>query len=159
VICDDCEVECPRGALKCELVTEKGKGKKAGAKVQNIVIRDENLCIYCTTCQNVCPEDAITVERIFDGEIDVDLDKCQGCGVCVDVCPSEALSMPKPGIGERGEKLMIDKDVCIYCGACVNSCPVEALSVKRTGIHYSPEESRSATTRREVIFQELTTER
>ncbi|MEE9594107.1 MAG: 4Fe-4S binding protein [Candidatus Hydrothermarchaeales archaeon] len=159
IICEDCEVACPRGALKCELVTEMGKGKKAIDKVKNLVKRDEALCIYCTTCQTVCPEDAITVEKVFDGEINVDLDKCQGCGVCVDVCPSNALNMPKPGIGELSDKLMIDKDFCIYCSACVNSCPVEALSVTRTGIRCGPEGSRSATIRREGIFQELTTKK
>lgn len=156
-LCDDCEVACPRRALKCELVMKKGK--KSSGKAENRVDRNEELCIYCTTCQRACPEDAIAVEKVFAGEIDVDLDKCQGCGVCVDVCPSKALSMLKPGIGERGEKLTINEEVCVYCGACVNSCPVEALSVKRTEVHYIPEENRSATRRREKIFQELMTKR
>ncbi len=158
VLCSDCEVACPRGALKCELVSNKGKAKK-NVQVQNVVKHDEDLCIHCTSCQIACPEDAIKVEKVFKGEIDVDLDKCQGCGVCVDVCPSKSLSMPKPGIGERNEKLMIDKDVCIYCSACVNSCPVDALTVKRTDIHYALEDSRSTTIRRENIFQALTTEK
>jgi len=157
VLCSDCEVTCPRGALKCDLVSEKGK--KASGKVKNTVQRNVDLCIYCTTCQTECPEDAITVEKIFDGEINVDLNKCQGCGVCVDVCPSNALDMPKPGVGELSEKLTINKDACVYCSACVNSCPVEALSVKRIGIRYSPEDSRSATLRREEIFQELRTKK
>ncbi len=150
VICKDCEVACPRGALKCELIEQDGM-------LKNTVARDKALCVHCTTCQNVCPEDAIAVEKVFDGDISVDLEKCQGCGVCVEVCPSKALSMPKPSAGEIATRLAINKDVCVFCGACVNSCPVEALTVKRMGLRYNPEKGRSATRRREKIFQNLIT--
>jgi ferredoxin len=42
----------------------------------------------CTTCADVCPHDAITIDarRVTLDDID-----CTGCGLCVQVCPSEAL--------------------------------------------------------------------
>ncbi len=152
LLCDDCEKACPREAIKCSLDVKNGK------KIKNVVARDEKLCIYCTSCNIACPEDAISVEKVLEGEISVDLEKCQGCGVCVDICPSQALEMPQGDIGERTDRLVINQDVCIYCGACANSCPVEALTVKKKGLKYSKEKERSATKRRERIFQELITE-
>ncbi len=154
VLCKDCEVACPRGALKCGLVVKDEAGTVV---VKNTVERDRRLCIHCTTCMRICPQDALVVEKVFDGEISVDLELCQGCGVCVDVCPSKALSMPKAGAGERADRLVVNQDACVFCGACANSCPVEALTAKRKGVRYNKEKARSATKRRERIFLELTT--
>ncbi len=150
VLCKDCEAACPRGALKCSLEVKD-------STVKNTVAHDKRLCVYCTTCMRVCPQKALVVEKVFDGEISVDLNLCQGCGVCVDVCPSKALSMPKASAGERADRLVVNPDVCVFCGACANSCPVDALTVKRKAVRYNKEKGRSATKRRERIFQELIT--
>lgn len=149
-LCRDCEVVCPRGALKCSLVVEGAKGK-----IKNTVEHDENLCIMCTTCKHACPQDAITVEKFFEGSIEVDLENCQGCGVCVDICPAKALSMPKAELGKRVDKLVINHDSCMYCGACANSCPTEALTVKRNSINFVKDKNTSTIKRRSRIFKEL----
>ncbi len=150
-VCRDCEEVCPRGALTCSLIEEDGK-------IKNTVERDETLCIMCTACKKACPQDAITAEKFFDGDIEVDLDKCVGCGVCVAICPSKALSMPKPDIGEKVDTLVIDKDICVYCGACANACPTEALKVERDSINYVKERNTSTLKRRSRIFMELLTQ-
>jgi 4Fe-4S ferredoxin len=146
-VCRDCEEVCPRDALKCRIEFD-------GSRIKNIVERNESFCILCTTCKLACPEDAISAEKVFGGEIKVDLEKCDGCGVCVEVCPSRALSMPRPKFGERVEKLVIN-DACIYCGACVNACPTDALDVKRKGIKYSRDIQKSWSGKRAKVFEKL----
>lgn len=148
ILCKDCEEVCPRDALKCRIELLDGNAK-------NVVERDEELCILCTTCKLACPENAISAEKIFEGEISVDLDKCQGCGVCVEVCPSKALSMPKPKLGEKNDKLVIDQNACIYCSACMNACPTGALEVKRKGVKYNSDMQKSWARKTTKIFEKL----
>lgn len=150
-LCDDCENACPRDALKCSLEFSDGKPKMR-------VEHDSNACVLCTSCKIACPEKAIELDKVFEGEIKVDLEKCQGCGICVDVCPTETLSTPKAKLGSRVDKLVINHDTCIYCSACVNACPVGALEVKRKNIKFVTEDEKSTTKRRVKIFNALLTE-
>ena len=48
------------------------------------------LCTGCGTCVDVCPVEAITIEK---EKAVVDADSCVDCGTCVDECPVEAISM------------------------------------------------------------------
>ena len=50
------------------------------------VITDE--CVSCGTCEDGCPNDAIS-----EGEDKyvIDADACVDCGTCADACPSEAI--------------------------------------------------------------------
>ncbi len=50
----------------------------------------ENKCIGCLSCQNICPEKAITMTS---SGIVIDREKCNACGKCVEECPSTALKM------------------------------------------------------------------
>ena len=49
---------------------------------------DENLCTGCSICVDVCPRNAITINKI--AEINPSL--CTGCSICVNECPTGALS-------------------------------------------------------------------
>jgi ferredoxin len=50
---------------------------------------DEEECTGCSTCEDVCPMDAITVNETSH----INQARCIGCGVCVSKCPSEAISL------------------------------------------------------------------
>ena len=50
---------------------------------------DEDKCIGCGKCVEVCPFNLRIVE---EGKSSVDPKLCLGCGRCVDVCPNGAIS-------------------------------------------------------------------
>jgi ferredoxin len=47
-------------------------------------------CTGCGTCVDICPVEAITIEK--DKAV-IDADSCVDCGTCVDECPVEAITM------------------------------------------------------------------
>jgi ferredoxin len=49
---------------------------------------DEESCTGCGICEERCPVDAISLERIAK----VNRDLCLGCGLCVSTCPESAIS-------------------------------------------------------------------
>jgi Fe-S-cluster-containing hydrogenase component 2 len=51
---------------------------------------DEDACISCGDCVDICPVDAVTMD---DDRPFVDLEWCIGCGVCSNPCPVDAVSM------------------------------------------------------------------
>jgi NAD-dependent dihydropyrimidine dehydrogenase PreA subunit len=51
---------------------------------------DEDLCIGCGDCEEVCQFQEITVSNSYSV---VDYEECMGCGVCVEHCQQEALSL------------------------------------------------------------------
>lgn len=46
-------------------------------------------CVACGACQEVCPENAITMNDVAV----IDKDKCVECGACVDECPNGAIKL------------------------------------------------------------------
>jgi ferredoxin len=52
---------------------------------------DENKCTVCGICMEVCPVEAITIDRVAK----IDTQICIGCGSCVAQCPNEAILMEK----------------------------------------------------------------
>ncbi len=54
-------------------------------------IIDEEKCVACEECVEVCPVEAI---EVVDEMAEVD-DTCNLCGLCVDACEYEAISMPE----------------------------------------------------------------
>lgn len=142
--CDGCKIcveACPQECitLEREVVSDKLPGK--------VDIQQDDCCT-CTWCVQTCPTEAITVEKIFEGDIEINPEKCPGgCSTCVEVCPCNALYLPSPVPakemkGEIEPNIAINKDFCIFCGACVNACPSEdAIILRRTGIRMQDKET------------------
>ena len=51
---------------------------------------DEEKCVACGQCKDVCPADP-NVFEIEDKAKVVHPEACTGCGACVDTCPVEAI--------------------------------------------------------------------
>ena len=61
-------------------------------RTENIAVTDEQVCIGCGVCQDLCFFEARKIEGndlIFKEE------NCFGCGVCIDRCPEKAISLGK----------------------------------------------------------------
>jgi len=59
-------------------------------------IVDEEKCIGCGYCEQVCNYGAVRLEDIVEGRrvAVVDKSKCYGCGLCTTVCPTRAIHFP-----------------------------------------------------------------
>jgi Pyruvate/2-oxoacid:ferredoxin oxidoreductase delta subunit len=53
---------------------------------------DEEKCVSCPMCENVCPTAAITLPHKGAGAVVVD-DHCVGCPNCSGVCPVDAIAL------------------------------------------------------------------
>lgn len=58
---------------------------------------DYNICIGCSTCSKVCPENCIEMENNinYPGKLKpvTDYDYCKGCALCAKECPVKAIKM------------------------------------------------------------------
>ena len=58
---------------------------------------DQNLCIKCGKCKQVCRFDA--VQKIDDSYNIINLD-CEGCAYCAEICPVKAIQMVEQNVGK-----------------------------------------------------------
>ncbi|MBU1671967.1 MAG: 4Fe-4S binding protein [Actinobacteria bacterium] len=116
--CDLCVKECPRKALSVG---------SSGVEI------DRDRCLSCAHCEAVCPvPGAITVTRLFDGAIEVDVERCPAdCDLCVSACPTGCYTaIPEGGVD-------VDPRHCICCGACLVACPHAAIDLTRLRLRSS----------------------
>lgn len=63
----------------------------ANYRPASVAVIDENLCIGCVKCINVCPVDAISgTAKMMHTVIK---DECTGCELCVPACPMDCIHM------------------------------------------------------------------
>lgn len=85
-----CQVNCPKNAISF---------------VNGKAFIDQDLCIKCGRCHDVCPYSAI-IKNVIP---------------CEDSCPVGAITKGQAG------KEHIDPEKCISCGKCLKSCPFGAI--------------------------------
>ncbi|MGE4588739.1 MAG: 4Fe-4S dicluster domain-containing protein [Acidaminococcaceae bacterium] len=98
-----------------------------------------NNCRKCLAhpCKNVCPKNAITIEK--SGAV-IDQTKCIKCGRCKTECPYHAIvEYDRPCSASCGVNAIksdylgraeIDDSKCVACGNCIQECPFGAISDK-----------------------------
>jgi len=78
--------------------------RKAQKRYRGFHTNDWEECIGCGTCADICPTDAINMEKVPDfdapeGEKDerpvIDYGRCCFCGFCVDICTTGSLKMSR----------------------------------------------------------------
>ena len=103
-------------------------------------VRITDSCQGCVShpCMNVCPKDAIYLDKFK--RCHIDQDKCIRCGKCYNQCPYRAISkierpcaaacgMDAIGSDEEG-RAKIDYNKCVSCGQCLVNCPFGAIADK-----------------------------
>ena len=103
-------------------------------------IRITDSCQGCIShpCMNVCPKDAIYMDK--DKHCHIDQDKCIKCGKCFNQCPYRAISrIDRPCAAACGMdaiesdelgRAKINYDKCVSCGMCLVNCPFGAIADK-----------------------------
>jgi carbon-monoxide dehydrogenase iron sulfur subunit len=77
-----------------------------------------SVCNQCGTCVEVCPTDALSINK--QGVVMLNKKLCSGCYVCVDNCPTKNMRTYSEGVIPFK---------CTACGACARECPAEALEI------------------------------
>ena len=103
-------------------------------------IRITDSCQGCIShpCMNVCPKDAIYLDK--DKHCHIDQSKCVKCGKCYNQCPYRAISrIDRPCAAACGMdaiesdelgRAQINYDKCVSCGMCLVNCPFGAIADK-----------------------------
>jgi 4Fe-4S ferredoxin len=115
---------------------------------------DDEKCVRCTICEEVCPRDAIdrnvpAYEGTYGGPaagakdrqtaittkttFTVDKEKCSLCGICGALCPAIVVKH-KEFTAESGKvegEVIWDETKCDACKVCVEACPEECITVER----------------------------
>ncbi|SCH34579.1 MULTISPECIES: RnfABCDGE type electron transport complex subunit B [unclassified Romboutsia] len=98
-----------------------------------IAIIDENKCVMCGKCIEVCPK-SIIIKKPAKQEVVVECNSqefgksvkekcsvgCMGCGICAKVCPVDAIVF-------ENKIAKINFDKCIQCKVCVEKCPTKVI--------------------------------
>ena len=89
------------------------------------VVLQEDRCIGCTSCLNVCPREAI---RLRDGKARIIGEKCIDCGECIRICPNHAKSAVTDNLSVlRKYKYKIAIPSLVLYGQFANNVGINAM--------------------------------
>jgi 4Fe-4S ferredoxin len=137
-----CKRACPTDAIKAvcsSCAYQDYKLDPEDFKTHGNTVLNPDSCVNCGWCQEICPVEAATVTKPFEGEVSYEEDMvCKGdsCHACQDVCPCNAVSIIE---GHSS----IDPRFCILCGACANVCPQKGIIINRTKMNLNNIRSKS----------------
>jgi NADPH-dependent glutamate synthase beta subunit-like oxidoreductase len=112
--------------VEVELGFDRELGFKEAQRCLNCDIQtvfEENLCIECDACVDICPMDCITfTPNEPEPELRVHL-TAPAPNLTQDLYVSDAL---------KTKRVMVkDEDVCLHCGLCAERCPTGAWDMKK----------------------------
>ena len=141
IFCGVCQRVCPEDAIVKICSTCMYSDEIPKVEITGETLISESSCVYCSWCAETCPFDAITINKPFEGTLDlVETDEkvCKGdsCHACQDVCPCNAVEIVDG-------KSVTDMDFCNLCGACAIACPQNIRVVSRTGMELNHINSQS----------------
>jgi len=88
---------------------------------------EENLCIECDACVDICPMDCISfVGNAEEDELRLNL-LAPALNGDQDLYVSEELPTARV--------MVKDEDVCLHCGLCAERCPTNAWDMQRSVVH------------------------
>ncbi|HDP68545.1 MAG TPA: (4Fe-4S)-binding protein [Candidatus Marinimicrobia bacterium] len=93
VIVADCDVDAADMHLLLEPDFSKAEDFYSGV----IAKINQDLCIKCNKCAEICRYDAIPV---VNGNYIVQPLDCEGCGYCARICPTTAITMEEQNVGD-----------------------------------------------------------
>jgi MinD superfamily P-loop ATPase len=93
IIVADCDVD----AADMHLLMDPDFGQSEDFYSGELAYIDQDACIKCGKCQEICRFDAIP---IIDGQYIVDPLGCEGCGYCARICPTEAITNSEQNVGK-----------------------------------------------------------
>jgi len=94
----DCDVD----AADLHLLLKPNIKEEHEFKSGKTAVIDQNRCIQCGKCQEVCRFDAIITDSspLTNHQIIIDPISCEGCGVCFHICPQNAINLTDNISGE-----------------------------------------------------------
>ena len=88
---------------------------------------EENLCIECDACVDICPMDCITFTKNAE---ETDLRNrltAPATNLAQDLYVSTEM--------KTGNVMVKDEDVCLHCGLCAERCPTNAWDMQKSVLH------------------------
>jgi ferredoxin len=106
-------------------LAEKEAQRCLNCDVQTVF--EENLCIECDACVDICPMDCISfVGNAEEDELRQNL-SAPAQNLEQDLYVSELLPTTRV--------MVKDEDVCLHCGLCAERCPTNAWDMQRSVVH------------------------
>jgi NADPH-dependent glutamate synthase beta subunit-like oxidoreductase len=113
--------------MEVELGFDQGLGFKEAERCLNCDVQtvfEDDLCIECDACVDICPEDCIT---FTDNAPEPDLRLHLKAPATLH--PDQPLYVS--GSLKTGRIMAKDEDVCLHCGLCAERCPTGAWDMKK----------------------------